>query len=240
MLPLDYYSLLDAFKHKGCPICFLLQRDAQRMLDAIFHEHVTEPEMHEIIRKRRGLCNAHGWQLTELRGHTLGMAILFRAAVDEALTISAAALPSTAASTAATSRLGRLLKKPDASATALDEALAPTGPCPICKGKAKTEREYQSTVAKFIGDEAFKAGYAASSGLCLPHFRGALSCASDPAATRLLVSMQSQKWQAIKDELSVLIGKYDYRRAQELVGDEGDSHLRAIRDMVGARGVFGE
>lgn len=236
MLPLDYHSLLDAFKHKGCPICFLLQRDAQRMLDSIFHEHVTEPEMHEVIRKRRGLCNEHGWQLTELRGHALGIAILFRAAVDEVLSASDAFVASGAA---AGGRLSRLLGKSDTGAAGLADALNPVGPCPICQHKAKLERDYQNTIAEFITEANFRAGYEASHGLCLPHFRNALRGVRAPLAAQTLVNLQAQKWRSMKAELSMLIDKYDYRRAQEQIGDEGDSHLRAIQNMVGARGMSG-
>jgi hypothetical protein len=86
-LPIDYYALIEAFGQPGCAICTLLLRSADRFLDSLLYEQVNESQTQRAIRARRGLCNEHAWQLTRYVGNALGIAILYRAAVDEVLSI---------------------------------------------------------------------------------------------------------------------------------------------------------
>lgn len=235
MKPLSYFDLVEAFSQTGCAVCNLLQRDSRRYLDAMLYERVNDPSTHQGFRGRRGLCNEHSWQLTRLHGYSLGIAILYRASVDEILnTIEQAP------STTAPAGLARLFgNSADSGAVSLADHLQPQKSCLACQALAESEKGYIWTLDKYITDERMTAAYRASSGLCLPHFRQALQQASDAAQANLLISIQRAIWSNLKAELEEFIAKNDYRRSGEKMGAEGDSWLRAIESLAGKEGVFG-
>jgi len=74
--------------------------------------------------------------------------------------------------------------------------------------------------------------YVASGGLCLPHLRVALAGA--PAeARRFLEAAESDKLAGLREELSDLIRKNDYRFREEPWGPERDAWIRAARKLAG-------
>lgn len=238
--PFSYYDLLESFQKPGCAICSLLSRDVERFLDSLLYEYVTEPDIHHAFRSGRGFCNEHSWQLTHFRGSVLGIAMLYEAAVDEVLTIAgqvqATGLPPSA--------LSRLLNKlGDASVgrgvSPLSSALEPTGPCIVCELLAQSEKDYMLAMGRYIADASLEAAYRDSDGLCLPHFRQALREIRDAAHQDLFILIQLSHWNKLKAELGEFIRKYDFKYADEAMGEEGDSWLRAIRQMGGEKGIFG-
>jgi len=74
---------------------------------------------------------------------------------------------------------------------------------------------------------AWRRRWAATSGLCLPHFSRALELVEDPDRLQRLLRFQRQALRGLCDELSVLIRKHDYRFKDEGLNGEGDSWLRA-------------
>jgi hypothetical protein len=247
--PIDYHALINAMTQKdrslqqyACPICVLIKSDTVRLLEAIFYEHVNEEETHETIRNRRGLCNQHGWLLTELRGQALGVAILFRAAVDEALKQSggfSSHLIDETSHSKARQTLSRFRRNKHIQSESLENALAPKAPCPICRSSAKRERDYVHTLAKWVTEPQMKLAFELSAGLCLPHFRQTLRFCHEQNVAQTLVNVQNEKWRKLKTELERFIDKYDYRRSQEVMGEERDSHLRAMQAMMGLPNVWG-
>jgi len=223
--PFSYYDLLEAFARPGCAICNLLLRDAERFLDSLLYEYVTDPDTNRAVRAGRGFCNAHSWQLTQYRGGVLGIAILFDAALDEVITVS----DQTQAARAPLSRLR-------SNGSPLSRALEPTGPCLACEVMAKSEHDYTETLGRYIDDEALETAYGQSEGLCLPHFRQALR---ETAQQERLAAIQVGHWRRLKGELEEFIRKNDFNFADEAMGAEGDSWLRTIARMSGERGVFG-
>jgi hypothetical protein len=134
IIPLDYYSLLEMLPTPDCAICNLLLRDADRFLDGLLYERVNDADTLTGIRERRGLCSEHAWQLTRYHGSSLGVAILYRAALNEALEVIQSALNMSATTgDAAQSGLARILGlKPGQNAAPLDDALEPVNSCMAC------------------------------------------------------------------------------------------------------------
>ena len=225
--PFSYYDLIEWFAKPGCAICNLLLRDAERFLDSLLYEYVTETETNNAVRAGRGFCNAHSWQLTQFRGGVLGIAILYEAALDEVLTITEQAQ-------AAPSGLSRLLNK--SGVPALSRALEPTGPCLACEVVAQSEKDYTQAIGRYVDDEGMEAAYRQSDGLCLPHFRQALR---ETQYQERLTSIQVAHWSKLKGELQEFMRKNDFNFRDEAMGAEGDSWLRAIGRMSGEKGVFG-
>lgn len=69
-----YFEMKDANSSGQCPICFLLDKKERQHIASIFYEHVTDPEVREMLRKAKGLCTTHV-NLFLKYGDALGLAI---------------------------------------------------------------------------------------------------------------------------------------------------------------------
>ncbi|MFC1463416.1 MAG: DUF6062 family protein [Candidatus Brachytrichaceae bacterium NZ_4S206] len=233
-MPLAYYSLIETMAQPGCAICNLLLRDADRFLDFMLYERVNEAETQQGVRRRFGFCNKHAWQLLQYRGNALGVAILFRSALGEALRVIEHTEPhASQRDLAHLFGFGR-----DAAGRAMSRLLDAIEPCMVCQTQAEAEARYLHALVAFVHDAQFHSALLASDGLCLPHFRMALRDAEDATAERL-IQIQVNKWRALQSDLQTFIDKNDYRRMNEPMGTERDSYVRAIRSLCGEEGVFG-
>ena len=228
-LPMNFHSLIETFPAAGCVVCNLVQRDVNRFLDSHLYEYVNTPETHADIRASRGLCATHSGHLVEFGASVLGITILHAVIMDELL--KTAAEPNRASSA-----FGRLR---GSTGSSLANRLEPTGSCMACDALERAESQHTNTIAEFITEQEMYDAYAASAGLCLPHFRLALRAAPDSKRTDLLINLQIPKWRALKAELDMLSDKYDVNHNDEVVGAEADSWRRALIMVSGNRDVFG-
>ncbi|MBN2469120.1 MAG: hypothetical protein JXN59_00240 [Anaerolineae bacterium] len=235
--PFTYYDLLEAFAEPGCAICHLLLRDADRMLDTMLYEYVNDSEVRQAFRTRRGLCNEHSWQLAQQGGNLLGVVLLYTGVMDEALTLLQQAAPSSEGSR-------NRLRRPTGAAThqqaqALAANLKPTRKCMICERLATAETQYLKMLGQYMLDEKLVQAYQDSEGLCLSHFRLALTTTHDVESIGMMITLQQAIWSKIYADLKEFREKSDYRRIQDEKGDERDSWRRAINSMAGKKGIFG-
>lgn len=233
MMPFSYFDLIDAFSQPGCAICNLLKRDAERLLDSILFEYVTDPAMQTSFRASRGLCNEHGWRMAQM-GNVLGIAVLHEAVIDEVLKI----LHRTSPNGNAQRYLSRLLF-PQGSNAELSEALSQTQPCVVCKMQNASEVQYVNTFVEYSPDEKMQTAYRNSEGLCLEHFKQVLRHTHDAQRSEQIVTIQTEIWTNLQSELREFIRKYDFQNVDEKIGAEGDSWSRAIATLSGQRGIFG-
>ncbi|MBA3869418.1 MAG: hypothetical protein H0X30_09700 [Anaerolineae bacterium] len=228
-LPMNFHNLIETFPASGCVVCNLVQRDVNRFLDSHLYEYVNTPETHADIRGSRGLCATHSGHLVEFGASVLGITILHAAVMDELL--KTVAEPNRAASA-----FGRLR---GSTGSTLANRLEPTEQCMACQALERAESQHTNSIAEYINDQRMHDAYAASEGLCLPHFRQVLRAAPDTAHTDLLLKLQIPKWRDLKAELDMLAKKYDVNHADEVVGQEADSWRRALIMVSGNRDVFG-
>jgi len=229
LTPFGYFDLLDEMTKVGCPVCNLLVRNTQKMLNTILYEYVTEPETHMMFRASRGLCNVHGWELTK-QSNVMSIAVLYKAVLDEVLKeVDKGQSPQ--------KRMRQLFNKKENGE--LVDALAHNAPCPVCEKNTDFEGRYIAVFSDKLTDEKFAGAYKDSEGLCLDHFMQTLERSSSQANTQALVEMQKVIWGRLKFDLSEFVRKYDYNNAHEAIGAEGNSWLRAVRQMSGEKGVFG-
>ncbi len=234
--PFGIFDLIEAFSQPGCAICNLLTRDVNRFLDLLLYERVNQAGTPTMFKEARGLCNEHAWRLSEVLGGALGITILYRAVLEEVLSI----VSQSSTQTANWPTLGRLLgADAGTGASTLADRLESVRPCPACTLLVESEAHYVQTLSQHIGDRRLEEAYRLSDGLCLPHFRQVLRQSSDSANHRLIIAVQTAIWTALRDQLKEFEEKHDYRRSGEGIGSEGDSWLRVIRHMAGLRGVFG-
>jgi hypothetical protein len=231
LTPFGYFDLIDEMEKSGCPVCNLLARDANKLLNTILYEYVIEPEMHGIFRASHGLCNEHGWQLVEM-GNAMSIAVLYKAVVDEILKKMNSTI-----STGNSRGMRRLFGRAENHAMA--DALESEYPCPVCDKKNENEKRYIQVFRDHLSDERLITAYKPSDGLCLKHFQQVLNSTSNAEDSHRLIDMQRQIWMDLQHDLSEFVRKYDFNNADEAMGKEGNSWLRSISQMTGGKGIFG-
>ena len=228
-LPLGYHDLIEALPERGCPVCRLSLRAVTSYLDGLLYEHVNTPPVHRDFRAGRGLCNQHMWQLPAFRGVSLGVAILDAAVLDELLTAIDGHTPDADTPSA----FNRLRRNRAPTAAGLADALEPTGPCIACREAERVEQRTLRTLVSFF--DRFEPAFAASDGLCLPHFRALLRQPAGIQPVAAIVQVQRDIWQRLKTELEEFQRKSDINHVGDPMGAEGDSWVRAIDAIAGTR-----
>lgn len=232
----SFYDLRDALQLEGCPVCRLKAAFVDQALEGLIYENVNDPVLRARIRAARGFCHEHAWGLLR-HGAALGSAIIMRDVLREVLrTVDDGrfkALP-----TMSLSRLQEALtpQQPRSATAELVARLGPQETCPMCVSAGDLEEGCLAALREnLLGDDGLLALYSRSDGLCLPHFRQALSRIGDEAVFTALVGAQQGIWRRLEDQLSESIRKSDYRFSEEELGKEAGSWLRGIAAIAGSR-----
>lgn len=239
MLDFSVLWFKDAFRQKGCPICYLRARDDARYIFTILYEYVTDGGVRTNFVNSLGYCHEHAWvqQRTEAEhwGDGLGTATMYEsvlaqnlAGLDELIRatrreIARARLPLWA-------RLRKHLPR------ALPFGIEPRAPCRVCELGAQGEHALLTTFASKIEWDEFRAWYRASDGLCLPHLNAVLEHITDVDARRFVIQVAIEKLETNAAALREYWRKHDYRfRNEPLTDAERDSPRRAVEQFVGNR-----
>ena len=214
---------MDSFKEEGCPLCFLTKSSVDRYLDSFLYESVNDPGIRKELHRTGGFCNAHAWQLTDFSVGRLGIAILYQNLVSR--TEESLAKNNSSGASQERNKSGFTLRKNK-------------NVCPACRTASESEDRYTKAFCDCLDDEEFFKDYAATAGLCLPHFDGVLGRISASAIVERLIRIQKEKLNSLDDELGEFIRKHDHRFSGEGYGSERDSWRRAIEKLVGKREVF--
>jgi len=212
-----YQQLQSAFDASpGCPICHVGMAADRKYLDSLLWESVNDTGVRHELTQSLGLCSRHSRTLLMFPGGRLGVAILQRAIVQEALRqLQNQPAP------AARSRLPWLqngfLNSASSTNWAGDGAAA--HPCPACVHQAAVEeRALRELLAHLVAD--LDAPLRQGGGLCLPHLQQALRLGKTPQTRAVLVEIHSTLWSELEESLSQFIRKKDYRFQDEQVTDQ--------------------
>lgn len=230
-----YFELRETLENTGCPICTLAHKAVQRAIESLAYEYANDYQTQSALRKARGFCNEHAWQLAELPGVALDVAILSRATL---LELEAVLKRYVSDESAAPSLWQRLRPSRAGDATALAAELAPQGPCPLCQIRSETESQYLGLLLEHLHEPDMHNALERAGGLCWPHFRLALQQPAPQANLQSLIDIQRHVTAHLLEELGELIRKYDYRFSEEEAGEERDSWLRANALLSGKRGLW--
>jgi hypothetical protein len=241
---MGFYNVRDALAQPGCAICRLKTGAARWFLDGLLWECVNDPGMRRDIRQARGFCHEHAWDLVH-NGASLGVAIIMRDVLENVLATAEdiQLVPRPAWRWRLRRIAQRILRRreeasaaPPVSTANLVARLQPEAKCPACIASETMERIYlDALVENLLGDDGLLALYQSSEGLCLPHFRRALSRVHDEAVCEALVQAQRAIWEQMVGHLSEIIRKNDYRFRGEPMGEEVGGALRAIASLSGPR-----
>jgi hypothetical protein len=228
------FRLIEACAQPGCPLCRCLVAQGRSYLSAVLYEGVTDPETRRAIRRSWGFCNWHTWMLKDLETSAFGAAIV----CEDLVTLAVRR-------TQRLRRRGRLgalrawLGAPRRRRPALVDLYARRAACGACVDAADTEARYLETLLHVVDDEALRAAYTSSDGLCVPHVVLAVERGSAPPAVDALVARTRETWARLGRELAGFVSKHDHRNREPVTDAEASSRARAFEMLAGAPGVFG-
>ncbi len=226
MKHLEYHHLVEAMHQGGCPVCFLLARNADQYMSSLLYESVNDPGVRKRLREMSGFCNRHAWSLKK-HGDGLGQSIIY----EDLLSTMRAWLndqrgfikgPNRSRGGGGSGRGRRASRKVSDT-------------CPVCTMLARAEERIISTFIQHFDDEEFARTYKESFGLCIPHLLSVMGRGDLPAEH--LLEIESGNLESLIAELKEFQRKNDYRFSGEGFGAERDSWIRAIEKMVGRTGI---
>jgi hypothetical protein len=147
---INFFELQKAAKNPGCPLCRIVAIRAERYIDNMLFEHVSDRGFRARYRAAGGFCDFHSRGLEAFRDG-LAVAILGRDILED--------------------RIDSFKKR---------KPWRPKSPCPVCEERDRIEEEYLSFLAGTGGKDGdsrvteeemeFRAAFTASDGLCAPHY----------------------------------------------------------------------
>ena len=79
----DFFALMEALEHPGCPACRLADAAERRFIQTLFDEQVTDPQTRARLRLAGGFCSRHTEVVLGL-GDALGSSIIYADLLAEA------------------------------------------------------------------------------------------------------------------------------------------------------------
>ena len=229
-------TLKAVLEQAGCPLCRLNGEFERRYVQTLLDEYVNDGPTRLAFGRSQGLCAWHAWlyQGTEqrLRGDGLKTAIIYESlgtVVQQTLADYHATPAPTGArgswrnvlrrGLAHCGRWGRRLAArldDHAPGAALGKRLAPMDECPVCAMLRRREELYLGKLVEGLADPQFLSRFMASDGLCLPHLRRALACASDIEQVHALVTAAQVHLGALLTHARAYLEKHRWADRPEL------------------------
>jgi hypothetical protein len=231
---MSFYDLRDALSQPGCAVCRLRDAAAEGFLDSLLWESVNDPGKRHEIRKALGFCRVHAWALVRVSA-SLGVAIVTRDVLESLLR----AMDECSFQPLPPLSLRRVhesldLRQPSSATADVVARLEPESRCPACVWVEKMEAITLDTlIGHLLAEDGLVERFESSDGLCLPHFRAALTRVRDEATYRALAGAQEAIWQKLVTQLGESIRKSDHRFKEESWGEEAGAWIRAIAALVG-------
>ena len=243
-------NLLFAFGQPGCPVCYLRQEMEGRHLQTLLAEYVNDGHTRMVFGRSQGLCAFHAWflQATEQSIYEDGFktAILYESlatVVHDAMRrylARGADRPRPSHLRAWLERSGRLGRwladaiSPTMPAASLLAELSPSIECPVCTRMRELQAMNVAKLVQDMNNDRFRAAFAASDGLCLPHLRQALACTSDPEAAYLLIMTAERQLGTLLGHLREYQNKHRWTHHPELrTASENASWIRSVAFFAG-------
>lgn len=221
-----YFELKEELERPDCPICVLREKAVDGYMDTLLYEEVNDVGVREQIRKARGFCRLHSWQLRAM-GDPLAHAIIYRDLINDALKMLSGSLMGHV------KLAGRSFLRGTKSLEILAGSLKQKTQCPVCRRARETEVRYLSSLLNYLrGDKGMREAYEKSDGLCFPHFIEALEN-SDTVVAEYLIAKERALLQGLAEDLERLRQKFDYRFSGKPWAGEEDSWIRAVKHWVG-------
>jgi hypothetical protein len=196
----------------GCPVCHVGHEAGHFYLDNLLWESVNDPGLRTEILASLGFCERHYRQLMNFGGERLGVAIIQKAVMQEAVR-HLEGRPTPARRSFA-QRLQDRFRRSESGINSTDGGV-PLDACPTCRHKAEVEeRTIEGLLANLVDD--LDATLEQVGGLCWAHLQRTVRLCEDDQSRALLIEMHHRLWSQTVEDLGQFIRKLDHRFRDEV------------------------
>lgn len=189
-----------------CPLCRVAHRAEKEFLWYFFDEYSTQDAALDALRASHGFCGRHAAGLRRIEVDNLKSTLGISATYEDTLSGFVAELDA----------LG--------GGAPLREAA-----CPACATRDEAVQKNVGCLLSLLADDkSIRERFAASPGLCVPHFAAALAAAEQEPVRTLLVSVERRAAADLREQLGEHIRKQGAEARHEVPGPEADAWQRAI------------
>jgi hypothetical protein len=205
---MTYYNIIDSFREKGCPVCYLVDKSVNSFFNSFLFENVLDYGIGVKLKKSRGFCKEHAFKLIKY-GDSLATAITYSSLIED------------------------LLDELNKMSSAKSNIFNQKGICPVCEVVSESEERYLNAFILYAKEDIFLEEYKKSKGMCVPHLKQLLLKCRDKKLLNKLIEIHIQFYKTLNEELKEIIRKNDYRFSKEQWGEEKDAWIRAVEKFVG-------
>jgi hypothetical protein len=183
---INFIELEKACAKPGCPLCVIISERAERFIDGMLFEHVSDRVFRKGYRLAGGFCAFHSRKLESFRDG-LAVAILGKDILED--------------------RLSSFKKR---------KPWKPKEECPVCIERKRIENEYLTFVVQAESGEnaaELRSIFTASEGFCAPHYARLLETAKH--IPQWLVEFHQNKFNSLMERTSLFIELSAYGRQEE-------------------------
>jgi hypothetical protein len=184
---INFFELQKASVLEGCPLCRIVADRAERYIDNMLFEHVSDRSFRKAHRDAGGFCDFHSRGLVSFRDG-LAVAIMGRDILED--------------------RIESFKKR---------KPWRPKEQCPICAERDRIEHEYLGFLAQSGGESAdekdLSNAFTASEGLCAPHYGKLIE--SFKNIPRWITDFHEKKFGALLERVNAFIEFSAYGRQDE-------------------------
>lgn len=222
-----------------CPLCHLEKQLEQEAIDYALGAAMMEPD-YRTESNEKGYCNKHYREMFK-RPNKLSLALVLDTHLEE---IRKKLLKFEKSAKSLEKSSGGLFKKSGAaevSANISAELAKTEDGCMICQKINNTmERYIDVLLYMWAADEAFKAKFDKSKGVCLKHSKMLLDMSSkslkDAQAAQFIAALykkQKSELERIQEDIHKFTLKFDYRNKDMPWGTAQDAPIRTIEKISG-------
>jgi hypothetical protein len=222
---IGYFTLVEAFNKKGCPVCVCVEEDARKQMKNFLYENVNDPELRSQIHESFGPCAWHASILKEIQDSAFGISILYA----DILELLIEKLKNLTSSSLKFSKWRGGFGK---------SAFFLQTPCIFCREVVDSEKRYLKTLLDFIEDPEFHRAYSQSDGICVPHLQLLMQLHKNNPGIKQLIHHAISRFENLKKELESFRGKNGWKNKRPFTPEEIDAAALVLNLLTGAPGLF--
>ena len=174
--PTRGHSFQEAFRYRGCPICWKLDKDEIDFMCRFQGQTLKEEEVRRDLISSRGYCNFHFHEMARLTSPMVNSVVARDLIEREIQEIEKGSFPS-----------------------------GESPRCPVCRYVTGREEAYLREFAALLGEDRGKAEYERSDGLCRVHLKKVLFLPQGRDLRPLLLPTQVKHLKSLKAELEAYL-----------------------------------
>ncbi len=210
---LPYFEVLDSFKSKECPICFLIKDRVEKYFDNLLYENINDIGFREKFRENHGFCNYHSYKFLSYND---GLAISL---THKELLIN-------------------VIEKIKVKCGTSHLTHNKKDKCIICELAKEEQERYISVITEYLTDQEFKNKFLSSEGLCIPHLELLLAKIKTPL--QWFIDFQIKKLEEVLTKLDKYIDSCNFssRNKHSLTYEEQLIWKKVVKILFGFEGMF--